>query len=160
MTITFNTDEILLMAERIERNGIQFYSLAAERLNNFRDIFLQLARQEKEHLALFSGMRGNLSAAEREPTAYDPDQENSFYLQALADREVFRLDQDQQELFPPSVSLADIIKIAIGKEKDSIVFYSGMKQVVPEKLGGEKMNLIIGEEFKHISVLRAIAMKH
>jgi len=34
-----------------------------------------------------------------------------------------------------------------------------MKQIVPEKLGGEKVNLIIGEEFKHISVLRAIVVK-
>ena len=159
MTITFNADEILQMAERIEHNGVRFYSLAAERLKAFRDIFLRLAQQEEEHLAAFSVMRGNLSAAEREPTAYDPQHENGLYLQAMADREVFNLDQDMQELFPPSVSLADVIDIAIGKEKDSIVFYAGMKQVVPGKLGGEKMDLIIGEEFRHISVLRAIAIK-
>ena len=159
MSISFNADEILRMAERIEQNGVKFYSLAAERLESSRDIFLWLARQEEEHRALFSGMRGQLSAAERESTTYDPDQENSFYLQAMADREVFRLDQDQQELFSPSISLADVVKIAIGKEKDSIVFYAGLKQVAPEKLGGEKIDLIIREEFRHISVLRAIATK-
>lgn len=158
MAITFNADEILQMAERIERNGAGFYSLAAERLKAFRDIFLRLARQEEEHRSVFSGMRANLSAAEREPTAYDPDQENGFYLQAIADRAVFNPDQNLRELFPPSVSLADVVNIAIGKEKDSIVFYAGMKQVVPEKLGGEKMNLIIREEFRHIAVLCGIAL--
>lgn len=147
------------MAEQIERNGIKFYSLAAGRLKAFRDIFLQLARQEENHLAVFSGMRGNLSAAEREPTVYDPERENSFYLQAIADREVFKLDQGLQELFPPSISLADVVDIAIGKEKDSIVFYTGMKQVVPEKLGGDKMDLIIREEFRHMAVLRGMAVK-
>jgi len=160
MSISFNVDEILRMAERIERNGADFYSMAADRLNDFRDIFLQLARQEEEHLSIFSGMRANLSAAEREPTAYDPGQENGFYLQAMADRAVFNPEQDLKELFSPSVLPADVVKVAIGKEKDSIVFYAGMKQVVPEKLGGEKINLVIREEFRHISVLRAMAMKY
>lgn len=159
MAITFNADDILQMAEQIERNGIKFYSLAAERLPQSRDIFAQLARQEEEHLAIFSGMRRNLSAAEREATSYDPEQENSLYLQAMADREVFKLDQDPQKSLPPSVTLAGVIDIAIGKEKDSIVFYAGLKELVSEKLGGEKINSIISEEFRHIAVLRAIAVK-
>lgn len=160
MAISFNADEILQIAEQIERNGISFYSLAAECLPPSRDIFTQLARQEEEHLAIFSGMRRNLSAEEREPTAYDPGQENSLYLQAMADREVFKLDQDIRQSLPASVTLAGVIDIAIGKEKDSIVFYVGMKELVPEKLGGKKINSIISEEFRHISVLRGIALKH
>jgi len=159
MAFAFSADEILQMAERIERNGADFYSMAADRFKAFRDIFLHLARQEEEHLAIFSGMRANLSAAEREPTTYDPGQENCFYLQAMADRAVFNPEQNLQELFSSCISPADVVNIAIGKEKDSIVFYTGMKQIVPEKLGGEKVNLIIGEEFKHISVLRAIVVK-
>lgn len=160
MTISFNADEILQMAERIERNGAQFYTLAAERLKAFRDVFLRLARQEEEHLAVFSGMRRGLSSAEREPTSYDPGQENSLYLQAMADRNVFQIDQDPRQLMPSSLSLAGLIDLAIGREKDSIVFYAGMKELVPKKLGEEKINLIIKEEFKHISVLRALALKH
>jgi len=159
MTITFNADEILQVAEQIERNGVKFYSLAAERLKQSRDIFMQLARQEEEHLSVFSGMRKGLSASEREATSYDPNNENSFYLQAMADREVFKLDQDPQKLLPSSVTLAGVIDIAIGKEKDSIVFYVGMKKLVSEKLGREKINSIISEEFRHIAFLRGIAIK-
>ena len=160
MSIAFNADEILQMAEQIERNGIRFYSLAAERLKQSRDIFTQLARQEENHLAVFTRMRNGLSASEREATSYDPGQENSLYLQAMADRAVFKLDQDPQELLPSSVTLAGVIDIAIGKEKDSIVFYVGMKKLVSEKLGGEKINSIISEEFRHIAVLRGIAVKN
>lgn len=126
MTISFNADEILQMAEQIERNGVKFYSLAAE----------------------------------RGATSYDPDNQNGLYLQAMADREVFKLDQDPRKLLPSSVTLAGVIDIAIGKEKDSIVFYAGMKELVSEKLGGWKINSIISEEFRHIAVLRGIAIKN
>jgi len=159
MAISFNADEILQMAEQIERNGINFYSLAAERLKQYGDVFSQLARQEDAHLAIFAGMRRSLSAAEREATAYDPDNENSFYLQALADRTVFNLDQDPRKLLPFSITLAGVLDVAIGNEKDSIVFYMGMKELVSEKLGGEKINSIISEEFRHIAVLSGIAVK-
>jgi len=158
MPISFNADEILQMAEQIERNGVKFYSLAAERLAQFKDIFRQFSRQEEAPLAIFSGMRRSLSPAERETATYDPGQENGLYLLAMADREVFKLDQDPQKLLPPSVSLAGVIDVAIGSEKDSIVFYAGMKDLVPGKLGREKINTIISEEFRHIAVLRSVAI--
>lgn len=156
MPITFNLDEILQMAERIEHNGAKFYSLAAERRPSSRDVFLQLARQEEEHLKIFSGMRNALSAAEREPSGYDPDNESALYLQAMADREVFNLDEDPRQVLPVSVSISDVVRLAIGKEKDSIVFYTGMKKMVPQRRDGGKMDLIIKEEFRHISILREI----
>jgi rubrerythrin len=159
MPIYFNTDEILQMAERIERNGARFYTLAAERLPAARDILLQLASQEEEHLKIFVGMRRNLSAADREAVVSDPDNESSLYLQAMADREVFNIDESPEKLLPASVSLADVIRLAIGKEKDSIVFYTGMKEMVPQQSAGAQMDSIIREEFRHISVLREIAGK-
>jgi len=160
MTISFNIDEILEMAEQIERNGTRFYSLAAERLKQHQDLFKRLAKQEEKHLAVFSGMRKKLSPADLEATSYDPGNENSLYLQALADREVFKIDENPQESFPPSITLAGAIDAAIRKEKDSIVFYAGMKKLVPEKLGREKINSIISEEYGHIAFLRGIVMKN
>ena len=156
MTISFNADEILQMAEQIERNGARFYLLAAERLPKFSNAFRQLAGQEEKHLAIFQKMRSVLSAAEKEETAYDPDRQNSLYLKAMADREVFNIDQDQAKLFSPSTTLTGILDLAIGKEKDSIVFYVGLKELVPENIGGAKLDLVIREEFSHISVLRGM----
>ena len=156
MAISFNVDEILQMAERIESNGVKFYSLAAERVESSRDIFLQLARQEEEHLKIFTGMRRNLSASERELDTYDPGDENDLYLQAMADREVFNIDVDPGQLLSSSVALSDVIRLAIGREKDSIVFYVGMKKMAPQKTAGGKMDAIIREEFRHIAVLRAL----
>ena len=57
--------------------------------------------------------------------------------------------------------MKDILKAAIGAEKDSIVFYLGMKELVPEKLGKDKLDGIIKEEMAHIKLLssRLIATK-
>jgi len=158
MAIIFNADEILQAAEQIERNGAQFYILAADRLTEFGGVFRKLAGQEEKHLAVFQKMRSSLSAAEREETAYDPDNQSSLYLKTMADREVFNVYEDQTKLFFPSISVANIIDIAIGKEKDSIVFYVGLKELAPENIGGAKLDLVISEEFSHIAVLRGMLM--
>jgi rubrerythrin len=146
------------MAEQIEHNGVKFYSLVAGQLNQFHDLFAQLAREEKKHLAIFTGMRKKLSAADRESTAYDPDSQNNLYLQALADREVFKTNVDPRKILPSAATLAQVIDLAIGKEKDSIVFYVGARELVPEKLGREKINSIIAEEYGHIAFLRGITL--
>jgi len=156
MTISFNADEVLRMAEHIERNGAAFYLLAAESLPKFGGVFRELAGQEEKHLALFVKMRGELSASERETTVYDPDNQNFSYLQAMADGAVFNAGKDQSKYFASDVSLAGILDVALGKEKDSIVFYVGLKALVPEHLGGEKLDHIIREEFRHISALRGM----
>lgn len=46
-----------------------------------------------------------------------------------------------------------IIKYAMAAEKDSIVFYLGMKDLVPENMGKKKIDEIIREEMSHIRLL-------
>jgi len=50
-------------------------------------------------------------------------------------------------------SMEEILKEAILAEKDSIVFYQGMKEMVPENFGKTKINAIIKEEMIHIKLL-------
>lgn len=157
--MVFNADEVLQMAERIEENGVIFYTRAAVHWPAFQDTFSRLANQEKEHRARFAKMRAELSAAEREATTYDPDQENSLYLQAMADREVFQLAQRPPADWEGLNTLADLVNFALGIEKDSIVFYVGLKALVPKEIGADRIDLIIKEEFKHIAVLRKLLLK-
>jgi rubrerythrin len=49
--------------------------------------------------------------------------------------------------------LEGILKEAITAEKDSIVFYLGMKELVPETLGKKRIDAIIKEEMSHIKLL-------
>jgi rubrerythrin len=78
---------------------------------------------------------------------FDPDEESCLYLIALADTKVFFEKPD------PGTDMREILKSAIQAEKDSIVFYLGMKGLVPEKLGRTKIDGIIAEEMGHIRLL-------
>ncbi|MDY6914322.1 MAG: ferritin family protein [Planctomycetota bacterium] len=145
--ITFNADEIFEMAEQIERNGAKFYRKAAEPADGgCRKLLLRLAAMEDDHEKTFAEMRRNLSDAEKRPITADPDNEGALYLQAMADGKVFEADPAGQ--LSGQEPIEDILQTAIGLEKDSVVFYNGMKDVVAA--GKEKIDAIIKQELGHI----------
>lgn len=155
MSIPFNADEILEMAEQIERNGARFYRRAAEGAIDPRNrrLLLDLAAREDEHEKTFTSMRANLADAERETTVFDPDGQAALYLRAMADGHVFTMRADSIELFTGKEAMEKILLTAMGMEKDSIAFYLGMKEMVPQRLGRERIDGIIKEEMNHIAIL-------
>ncbi len=153
MSIVFNADEILEMAARIERNGAAFYRKAAETNPGEQVFLLDLAEQEDEHLALFQKMREGLNGAISGPTAFDPDGEAALYLKAMADGSVFDVRAEPAALLKGSETLPEIIRTAIGLEKDSVMFYLGLREIVPAKFGADKVDAVIREEMKHVSRL-------
>jgi len=149
MSYDFNADEIFTMAEQIERNGAKFYRDAAESIADPKSkaLLLDLAGMEDEHEKTFQAMRAQLSEKDRQQTVFDPDGEAMLYLKALADMRVF---------FEKEIDLASmrgILMAAIAAEKDSIVFYLGMKAAVPDTLGKQRIEAIIQEEMQHIRIL-------
>jgi rubrerythrin len=151
MSITFNALEILEMAEQIERNGVKFYRKAAQSVSDrqMRQLFEGLAEMEVEHGKIFAGMKKQLSDEAREPGVFDPENELALYLQAMADGHVFNLSTQLKG----TESVKDILKLAISAEKDSIVFYLGLKDFVSVKAGKDKVDAVIKEEMGHIAVL-------
>ncbi len=149
MIYDFNADDIFEMAEQMERNGIKFYTTAAKSVSDddAKSLLLEFADMEKEHEKIFSEMRKELSSDEKQKTVFDPQGEAVDYLRALADTRVFfdkKIDVS---------SLENILKDAIQAEKDSIVFYLGMKEAVPEGFGKGRLDNIIKEEMGHIRML-------
>jgi len=163
MVIQFNADEVLQMAEQIEINGAKFYRYAAELKTDSRTqaTLLDLAAMEDRHYDTFTEMRARLSPEQREDQVFDPHQELPLYLRAMADRRVFDVYADPTERLSGLESMEDILYLALGMEKDSVVFYIGLKDIVPAELGREQVEAIIKEEMSHISIvsgrLRAIA---
>ena len=155
MGIVFNMDEVFELAEQIERNGGKFYRKAAEssRNENASSLLLSLAVMEDEHEATFKAMRAEVSADEKAPTIYDPEGQSVAYLKAMASGHVFDVSSDPSDKLTGGETLKEILAIAITAEKDSIVFYLGIKDVVPEKLGKDQMDGIIKEEMGHITLL-------
>jgi len=149
MSFDFNADEVFEIAEQIERNGAKFYRITAKNIEdeNKKKLLFHLAEMEDEHELTFKNMRERLSEDEKTMTQFDPDDETSGYLRALADTRVF------YEKEVDTLSFEEILKNAIAAEKDSIIFYLGMKDVVPAHLGKQKLESIIKEEMEHISLL-------
>ena len=152
MGISFNADEIFEMAGQIERNGAKFYRLAAEQTENqnARKLLLNLAVMEDEHEKTFAEIRSEIISGPVLETAYDPDDLQALYLQAFADGRVFDTKKAPSEILGKGKTLEEILHIAISLEKDSIVFYLSFKDMVPEKSGKEKIDIIINEEKQHI----------
>lgn len=149
MSFDFSANEIFEIAEEIERNGAKFYRKIAQKVTNpyKKQLLNDLASMEDDHEKTFKSLRSKLSMNEKIQTTFDPEGESERYLRALADTRIFyekKVDTDSME---------DILKSAITAEKDSIVFYLGIKDVVPEHLGKQKLDEIIREEMNHISLL-------
>ncbi len=149
MMYDFNADDVFEMAEQMERNGVDFYSTAAKSVSDedAKSLLLEFAEMEKNHEKIFADMRKELGGAEKQKTVFDPEGEAVLYLRALADTRVFfdkKIDVS---------SLENILKDAITAEKDSIVFYLGMKEAVPDNMGKQRLEGIIKEEMGHIRML-------
>ncbi len=147
----FNANDIFEVAKQIEQNGAVFYREAAEAVdgNDNKEFLLDLARMEDAHEKIFEAMQAELSKAEKEAAVFDPNDENAVYLKMLADMRVFAGKEK------PDSDMKNILESAIQAEKDSIAFYLGMKQLVPENLGQTKIDWIIKEEMSHIRMIAA-----
>lgn len=157
MSISFSADEIFEMAEEIERNGVKFYCKAAEHASDpaIKDYLLKMAAVEDGHLKTFAEMRGQLSDAEREQVTFDPDNEAAMYLDSMADAHGTEGKRSVTDELTGDESIEEILSIAVNAEKDSVVFYTGLKSLVPEKAGRDKVERIISEELSHIATLSA-----
>jgi len=152
-----NADEILKIAEQIERNGIAFYEKAAECFQGDEErTLLGLANMERNHERTFAVMRRELADADEGMQAFDPEGESERYLAALAEGRIFDLNADPVALLGERESVQGILELAIEMEKDSVVFYVAIKDTVPERLGKDRIEKIIKEEMDHIILLSGI----
>lgn len=146
MSYDFTADDVFEMARRLEQNGAEFYRRAAANTSETatKEFLLALAAMEDEHEKTFTALQADLTRSETSATVFDPAGEAIHYLHALADTRVFfQKDIDV-------TSLEEILKAAITAEKDSIVFYLGIKDLVPDKFGKQRLDAIIHEEMGHI----------
>jgi rubrerythrin len=153
MSHVFNAEEVLEIACQIERNGARYYRRAAEVLEDVKasELLLSLAAMEDDHESAFRMMQEALS--ERTDLMGNPDEVGTNYLRALASGNVFPLEDDPGGQIAEGTSLEDILRKAIGMEKDSIIYYLGMRDAMPEELGRDKVKMIIREEMRHVAIL-------
>lgn len=151
----FSVDEILEMAEQLERNGAAFYKLAAEGMSDthIRAVLRDLATWEEAHEKIFSRMRATLTGDLRSDKALNAEDKRSLYLRAMVDGNVFDLQTDPSELLSGRETIEDVLQMAVIREKDSVIFYLDLKNLLSETADQKSIDGIIEEEMDHIAFL-------
>jgi len=155
MPITFNAHEIFEIAEQIERNGVKFYRKAADSASDkeIKQMLLEMADMEARHLITFEHMRRHLTGREKAGTVFDPDNEASLYLQTMVEAHGSEGRKTPTEELTGAESIEEILNIALNAEKDSVIYYFGLRSFVPPKAGRKRVEEIIAEEIEHITTL-------
>lgn len=155
MECAFNAGEIFEMAIRMETNGALFYRQAAKRFTkpSQSEILLRLAAMEDAHRETFEKMRAQLPDSESGAEWNDPDGEMARYLAVFVAAQVFDAAKTPEEFIRHDASLGEILIEAIGKERESILFYLGIREMAGDEGGGPDIDAIIREEMGHITLL-------
>ncbi len=160
--IYFSGKELIEIALRVEENGWSFYHEAEKGAENeeTKSLFNYLAGQELKHIEDFKRLY-KLVKEERTRESVDLtyDEEIALYLKALADSKVFT---DPGEGFRRARALKDdreAIEVAIGFEKDSLLFYHEMSKIIREE-DKKIVESLIAQEREHLLKLNEIKKRY
>jgi rubrerythrin len=154
MGVFFSGRELIEITIGIEKNGAIFYDSLAGSAKNpaARDTYKNLADKEREHAAIFQNMMVTVSAY-KPPETYT--EQYNLYLKALVDSLVFTDDKVTRQMARKVNSDAEAVQIAMGAEKDSILFYVEVRDMV-RRSERKVVGKIIEEEKSHLKELMVI----
>jgi len=144
--------DIFQFAIRMEENGEKFYNYAASIAKDPKvyGIFTKLASEEIKHRKLFADMFSKIDTImpkESYPGEY------MTYLQSSIDGKVFSTTATKELAEIKDVIAA--LDFAIGRELDSVLYYSEMKKYVTSSAQG-LLEQVIEEERSHVVILSEI----
>ncbi len=154
MSGEITADYVLELAQRVERNGRDFYLMAAGMVQkaSTEQTLRSLAAMESDHEQVFATMRAHLPTRD-ESGSVDPTGEAASYLRALVRGKFFDANAGPGSYFTHRESVRDILLTAIGLEKETITFYTGVKELLTDEKDKQAVEQIIREEMHHISRL-------
>ncbi len=157
MSISFSGSELINIAIGIEGRGIVFYDVMAKSTQKeaAREVFNYLADMERGHIETFKAM---LEEADKFQIPADESGQYTAYLRALVESAVFSDDLVTSEMAAQAESDAAALELAIQSEKDSILFYYEMKELMPQRAQATVDN-IIAEEKSHLRQLSELKKK-
>ena len=158
MSIFFSIREVVEMAISTEKSGEAFYQTASKlaKEKSLEELFRYLAEEEGKHLQAFQGFYDTLKEGP-ETTPYNWE-EAKLYLKALIDSRFFTRPDQAINLAKEAKSEREALNSAINFEKDTLLFFYEMLEVI--KLGDRNLvKKIIEEEKKHVRRLSALKGK-
>lgn len=150
----FKAAEIVEFAVRIEQNGYTFYQKAESLVNNpaAKELLAYLKEEEAKHEKLFREMMGTLEPANVRET-YEGEYEE--YLKALVDNHVFGAEGAAEKALARINNEIEVLNTAMGFEKDTILFFRELRDLVSDK-DREVVDRLIREEQSHLRKLALV----
>lgn len=153
----FSAHEILDIAISIEEEGVDFYTSLSR--NSARadaaSAFSYLAEQERQHADTFSELLARFKEEEQELFNWS---DASEYIKSFSRNKVFPKAADVLgDLSEAPASKA--IDFAIDVEKETVIFYYEILEILNDEDARAAVKRIIEEEKKHVVVLRKLLDK-
>jgi rubrerythrin len=145
--------ELVGLAVETEKGGRRFYAAAAAATGApaVKDLFNYLATEEARHERVFADLHDKLKAQPAE-LPYDWD-ETSSYLRVITDSRYFLSPHSPLVQSAANVkSAGELLEIALQFEKETLLFYLELVQVVGPAHRGVLAELV-GQERQHIRKL-------
>ena len=145
----FTMSEIIEFAIRIEENGEKVYRDASEKVSepSLVSLLQWLADEEAEHVQWFSELKGTVQEESVDPKVGEMGQ--SLLLGIVGDQTFSLKERDLSKI----ADLKEVLRIALGFEKDTVIFYEMMGSFVQDDAALAKLDQIIQEEKRHVRTL-------
>jgi rubrerythrin len=155
METKFNVFEILQIAEKIDHNGAKFYLKTADLFDDpeLRNIYYILANWRARHEKILAQRRKRFSEKTGEFGTFDPDNYVLSNPHVMADLTVFAHTPDSSARLTGAETREQILKDAIRRAKEAIIFYTGLKDFARDPASEDTIDKIIKEENRHIRLL-------
>lgn len=121
MTVLFSAREIVEEAVEKEKKRREFYANVAELSTNedMKGLFQFLKEEEEKHVSAFAQIRDNLPE-DAHPSEYIEDMQ--AYMDSVVDDRLYS-NIDSKEFVQKAINGKEVFRLAIGFEKDAILYF-------------------------------------
>ena len=147
MSIQLTGADVIDLAVQTEVRGERFYRQAAANVGQgeARELFIHLANEEVRHKQVFAGLSSAIVVTDIDSTTWD---EAIAYIEATVDHEFFGSAAPIRAI-PLGETVGEMIHQAMGFEKQTLLFFYGLRDLV-QSPNRPLLDGIIGEEKMHI----------
>jgi rubrerythrin len=144
MSVALSAADLFSAAILLEEKGARFYSEAAARFSGEgKKLLSGLASMERVHAGRFRKVLEGL------PQSGEMTEEKEYYLRMLTGDRIFTPEAEMEK----RDDYGGILEKAITVEKNSVFFYTAVKDTLAQKMDGTAVDLLIREEIGHFQSL-------
>jgi rubrerythrin len=159
METKFNVFEVLEIAERVENRGARFYLRIMELFRDpeLRDIYYKLANRKAKNEKIWTRLRKRFSEKTGEFGTFDPDNYVLSNPEVMAGLTWVAAKPGSARRLTGRETKHEILKDAIRRENEIIVFYQGLKDFARDPASEDTIDKILREENRQIQFLTELS---